>query len=360
MEELKQTNENSSDWVYNPASIIHLFCNLLPKHNIKTKIVFVRGVYRATGNKLYGDKYYDTLKDKNCQIELTIVVPQTLRSGLNDGNFIKVGGVLGCKYTDNGQIQIQLQVYSVDVIQERVVNEAEMKRVELRQIKASNGYKNVDAIIEQLLYADQRPKIALVLAQTSITLSDFEATIKAAKTAIDFHENRANFANSQELIKVLRSLDESDYTAIAIVRGGGGGLESLDNLDVLETIVNLKTPVISAVGHAEDKVFIKQIADKSVATPSHLGQYFSEMVENVSERKTNSQAAMTDKIKKQYDNQLQFLMTQNKDLQDKNTQLESNLKNAWWRQKKASSDLLIWKIAAAVMLFGLLMILFLK
>ena len=46
------------------------------------------------------------------------------------------------------------------------MNETEIKRIELRQRKSERGFKNVDGIIEGLLYTDKRPKIALLFAQT--------------------------------------------------------------------------------------------------------------------------------------------------------------------------------------------------
>lgn len=152
-------------------------------------------------------------------------------------------------------------------------------------------------------------------------MSDFEAGINAAKSAIDFTERRVNFSNSQELVRTLQALDEFDFSVIALVRGGGGGIEKLDDLDVLETVVNLKTPTIAAIGHVEEKLFIKQLVDKCAPTPNGLGQYFSEMVESVSEKKTKSRAALTEQIKKQFKDQLEAGQKQNKELQEKLTSL---------------------------------------
>lgn len=104
---------------------------------------------------------------------------------------------------------------------------------------------------------------------------------------------------------------------IAIVRGGGGGIEKLDELIVLETIINMKTPIISAIGHVEEKLFIKQIVDKEAPTPNGLGQYFSDMVETVNEKKNRSRAVLTEQIKKQFQEQLMTGQKQNKELQEK-------------------------------------------
>ena len=126
-----------------------------------------------------------------------------------------------------------------------------------------------------------------------------------------------NFSNANELIGTLQSLDKGGYHVIALVRGGGARIESLDDVSVLEQIVSMKTPTIGAIGHVEEKIFIKQLVDKCASTPNGLGQYFSEMVESVSEKKTKSRAALTEQIKKQFKDQLEASQKQNKELQEK-------------------------------------------
>ena len=84
-----------------------------------------------------------------------------------------------------------------------------------------------------MLLSDRRPKIALIFAETSITMGDFEAGINAARTAIDFEEYRVSFSNSAELVTQLKRVDKLQYDIIAIVRGGGGGLEKVDDLELL-------------------------------------------------------------------------------------------------------------------------------
>ena len=202
-------------------------------------------------------------------------------------------------------------------MQEQVVDEEEQKRIEFRRKKVQIGYKNIDGVLEQKLFIDERPRVALVFAATSITMSDFNAGINAAKSAIDFYEQRVNFANTKELTALLKELDQQKYDVIALVRGGGGGIESLDELDVLDMIVEMQTPIIAAIGHVEEKLFIKQIVDKEAPTPNGLGQYFSDLVETVSEKKNKSRAVLTEQIKKQFQEQLIAAQRQNKELQEK-------------------------------------------
>lgn len=317
MDEVSHNNSLPATTVYKPSEIIGIFNSILAKQSVNAQVVYLRGVYLASGRQSYSGYFYDTLRDEDRQEEITMYVTQQQRENLKNGNLVNVGGVLGRNVNNRGQIQIILNVSRIEVVQEQAIDENEIKRMELRQKKSSEGFKNVDSILEQLLFVDQRPHVALLFATSSITMSDFEAGINAAKSAIDFVEYRANFSNANELVGTLQSLDKGGFHVIALVRGGGARIESLDDISVLERIVSMNTPIIGAIGHVEEKIFIKQLVDKCAPTPNGLGQYFSEMVESVSEKKTKSRAALTEQIKKQFKDQLEASQKQNKELQEK-------------------------------------------
>lgn len=318
MSELTLRNDNMpATTVYKPSEIIGIFNSILAKQSVNAQVVYLRGVYLASGRQSYNGYFYDTLRDEDRQEEITMYVTQQQRENLKNGNLVNVGGVLGRNVNNRGQIQIILNVSRIEIVQEQAIDEDEIKRMELRQKKSSVGFKNVDSVLEQLLFTDQRPRVALLFATSSITMSDFEAGINAAKSAIEFMEYRANFSNAKEFISTLQSLDRGNFDVIALVRGGGARIESLDDVSVLEQIVSMNTPTIGAIGHVEERIFIKQLVDKCAPTPNGLGQYFSEMVENVSEKKTRSRAALTEKIKKQFKDQLEASQKQNKELQEK-------------------------------------------
>ena len=315
--DITKANQNVPATIYKPSEIIGIFNSILAKQSVNAQVVYLRGVYLASGRQSYNGYFYDTLRDEDRQEEITMYVTQQQRENLKNGNLVNVGGVLGRNVNNRGQIQIILNVSRIEIVQEQAIDEDEIKRMELRQKKSSVGFKNVDSVLEQLLFTDQRPRVALLFATSSITMSDFDAGINAAKSAIDFMEYRANFSNANEFISTLQSLDRGNFDVIALVRGGGARIESLDDVSVLEQIVSMNTPTIGAIGHVEEKIFIKQLVDKCAPTPNGLGQYFSEMVENVSEKKTRSRAALTEKIKKQFKDQLEASQKQNKELQEK-------------------------------------------
>lgn len=305
---------------YTPSEIIGIFNDILAHQNNQAsgKIVCIRGLYLVGNGTSYQGYYYDTLRDEKSQNELPIRISDAQRNELTPGNLVEILGTLGRKITAKSEIKLELNVSRVEVVKEQVIDENEIKRIEYRQRKVSAGFKNVDGILESLLFNDTRPKIALIIAQTSITLKDFEDGIKAARVALDFIEDRVVFTQTKLLCTKLKQLDQLGYHAIAMVRGGGiDSTTDVDKPEVIETVVGLKTPFISGVGHKDEKIFLRQVADKWTATPQGLGQYFSDMVEMVSEKKTKSRAAITEQIKKQFKDQLEAGQKQNKELQEK-------------------------------------------
>ena len=336
MNEIVPQYQGVPQTVYKPSEIIGIFNSILAKQSVNAQVVYLRGVYLANPKQGNWSYCYDTLRDEDSQEELTLQITHQQRENLKNGNLVSVGGVLNRSISSKGYIQIILKVSRIEIVKEQAIDEAEIKRMELRQKKATVGFKNVDSILEGLLFTDNRPKVALIFAATSITLSDFEAGINATKSAIDFEEYRANFSNVSELIGLLHKIDGSGFDVIALVRGGGSGIEKLDDLSVLEAIVGLKTPIIAAIGHVEEKLFIKQLVDKAAPTPNGLGQYFSEMVESVSEKKSKSRAVLTEQIRKQFQEQIVAGQKQNKELQEKLKVLTENQAKATKAQEEAT------------------------
>jgi hypothetical protein len=304
---------------YKPSELLGMFTSYLSQQDVNRQVIYLQGIYLK--NPKHDQRWtsrYDILRDENTQTEITLQIPHKLCEDLKDGNLVTVGGVLGRRVQNNSHIQLMLVVSRVEVVQEQAIDENEIKRMELRRKKAATGFRNVDALLEQLLYTDQRPKIALLFAGTSITMTDFiQGGGDIAKAAFDFAEFRANFSRTAELASTIKGIDAQSYSAIAIVRGGGSGIEALDELDILEAVANLKTPFISAIGHPDEKLFIKELADREVSVPNDLGHYFKDMMETVNEKKTKSRAVLTEQIKKQFKDQLEAGQKQNKELQEK-------------------------------------------
>ena len=305
---MSQDNKtNNTITAYKPSELIAIFSAALGKQNEFAKLVSLRGIYLQRQNNPNWSYAYAGLHDESSQDEITLRIAKDLYETLTDGNLITVTGILERKIDPRASVQITLNVTRVEKLQEQAVSLADQKKAELRRHKSQNGFRNVDGVIEQRLLADERPRVALLLANNSITMSDFEAGIQAARAAIDFTEFRSDFFKAAPLCENLCEIDGQGFDVIAVVRGGGIGIERLDNLEVLETLCHLNTPVISAVGHPEERLTFKEIADKEVATPTALGQYLNDMVERIAGMKAKSKAMLVQQVSKQYADQIASL-----------------------------------------------------
>ncbi len=300
---------------YKPSEIIGILRNHLAAGQVNQRVVSLRGIYfKGTYINQYFHTATDRLVDEGSSDELSIAMPLNLRDDLENGNVITVHGVLDRTITNKGLIQIVLKVTAVEKIKELAMSEDEVKRTELRRVKSEKGFKNVDSILESLLYQDKRPKVALIYAESSITNEDFEKGVQAARTHIDFTEYRESFARTKAFCQKLKQLDVMGFDVIAIIRGGGAGLEALDEVELLETLVNMNTAWMYGAGHVGEKLFILNIADKAIAIPHALGTYFRDLTDGVIQKRNNSRAALVKEVEGQFKKQIEDSNKKNQEL----------------------------------------------
>lgn len=299
---------------YTPVELVGIYRSFLERGK-SNGVVWLRGIYiqRPNQNNQW-TAYYDELRDVDSNTTVTLKINRNDRAKLKSNSLVQIGGLIELNPFTNGTIQIVVNVTRYEVVKDQFVSEQDIKRSEIRIAKSKRGFKNVDAVIEDRLFRGERPKIALVFASTSITMQDFNAGVNAAAVKIDFTELRQSFGNGNALASFLANIDTSSFDVIALIRGGGSGIESLDDIMVLETIANMNTPVICAIGHVGEELFLKSIADKVAPTPNGLGQYFSEMVERVAEKRNNSRAALVEEVKKQFQKQIEESNKKNQEL----------------------------------------------
>lgn len=307
--------------LFKPSEIIGILRNHLATGQVNQKVVCLRGIYFKGA---YINQYFrtatDRLVDESTSDELSLSMPLNLRDDLENGNVLTVHGILDRTITKKGLIQIVLKVTNVEKIKELAVSEDEIKRAELHRVKSEKGFKNVDSILEALLFQDKRPQVALVYAETSITHEDFEKGVQAARTHIDFTEYRESFAKTKAFCQKLKQLDTMNYDVIAIVRGGGAGLEALEEVELLETLVNMNTAWMYGAGHEGEKLFILNIADKAIAIPHALGTYFRDITDGVVQKRNNSRTALVKEVEGQFKKQIE---DSNKKNQEPTKQLEA-------------------------------------
>lgn len=325
---------------YTPVELIGLYRSYFERSKTNS-VVWLRGIYKQRPNQNRGwATAFDELKDVNSNNSVTLKINWNERDHLRDNSLVLVGGLVDISPYANGTIQIALQVTRFETIKDQFVTEQDLKRLELKQKKTAAHYKNVNLEIGQVLFEGKRPKIALVIAQGTETQGDFEDGLRSARTSIDFEYFNVTLTQTLMLCNQLRSLDSQGYTAIALYRGGGKDPNlDVDKLEVLDVVASMRTPFISGVGHKPENIFLRQVADAWTCTPQGLGQMFSEIVEDVASKRTNSRAALVKEVEGQFKKQIDDAQKQNKDLQEKLTNLTKTHEDAQKEQTKQLTNL---------------------
>ena len=299
---------------YTPVELVGIYRNFLERGK-SNGVVWLRGIYMQRPNQNgQWSAFYDELRDVDTNTSITLKINRQDRQRLKPNSLVQIGGLIELNPFTNGTIQIVVSVTRFEIIKDQFVTEQDIKRSEIRIAKTKRGFKNVDAVLEDKLFRDERPKVALIFASTSITMADFNAGVNAAAVKIDFTELRQSFGNGSALASFLKQQDAVQFDTIALIRGGGSGIEALDDISVLQTVSEMETPIICAIGHVGEELFLKSIADKVAPTPNGLGQYFSEMVERVAAKRNNSRAALVEEVKKQFQKQIEESNKKNKEL----------------------------------------------
>ena len=313
-----------------PSQLINIVnVSLLNDTEEFRKILTIKGIYMQGAGKPYGNGYsnyyYDYIKDENIATSLQIIVPAQIRQRLKQKSLVLLNGILtkGLDY-NRGLINLIFQVSSIEEeVQSNVINEEEMKLLSLIEEKNKKGKKPVKSILKNILMKNDKPKVCLIYAQTTITDQDFDKGVKAAGSEIDFTiVNNIAFYNATNLINKLKELDNKGFDAICIVRGGGSGMERLDNPQLFECLIQMKTPVIGGASHVGEKHFFKSIVDEDLGTPSLLGQYFADLVNDTALEREGTINDIKNKLKKEYAEQTNEL----KRLKDKSEKDEAEIK----------------------------------
>ncbi len=103
-----------------------------------------------------------------------------------------------------------------------------------------------------------------------------------------------------------------------ITRGGGEGVQVLDDEELIRAVAGSPVPVAVALGHATDDLVLGRVADASFPTPTAFGAWLRSLLE---ERQARAQEAAQAAV-----------LTQSRDLLEQVKQLQRIQGSlGWWR-----------------------------
>jgi exodeoxyribonuclease VII large subunit len=341
-------------FIYTPSALVNLFSNSM-QFDAGKEMKRVKGKYVQGKDFLYGDKYYDLLKDETGESSMTLLVTGQIRSILENNQVIEVIGYLQKRVVNPGaRIELQLVVTSVVQQDAASFNEEEVRGFEVLQQKRDAGYLDVDGFIKKQILNDQKVSIKILVGKTGIIHSDIKEQMKSAIGFYDIEFIGINLSSENEIIEALQN---TEADVIAIARGGGDRMEIFDRPDIAEAAIELNAYFVTALGHAQDVPLLQKVADKAFTTPTAFGQHLVDLYNNTIEERSQSKAGMVEAAMKQvkplYEKQIDNLHIQfaNKEqnLLNEKKLLEERLQLAL--QMRAPK--INWLVPLAMLLAGL-------
>lgn len=130
---------------------------------------------------------------------------------------------------------------------------------------------------EKLNIPKKIEKILLLTSEKGAAIQDFIYALENNQSKLDYDIIDVPVQGNDCPKMIISELEkiEKEYDAIIITRGGGSfeDLFGFSKPELIESVHNLKLPVISAIGHQVDTCLLDLVADCCCPTPSLAAQY---------------------------------------------------------------------------------------
>lgn len=222
---------------------------------------------------------YFSLKDDNARISCVMFRSQATRLLFEPKNGDRV--LIKAKtsiFEASGQLQLYVSEMKLDGI-----GDLYLKYEALKNKLSSEGYFDP----EHKKPVPKYPmKLAILVGDKSAALSDIKTTLNRrwpiAKYDVYPVLVQGN-GSSEDIIAKLKYVDELNYDAIVLARGGGSieDLWSFNDENLAKTIYNLKTFIITGVGHEQDYTIADFVADLRAPTPTASIELLTPKIDDV-------------------------------------------------------------------------------
>ena len=268
-EEEKQTMNEVSKVVYEPDELNNLLLRDMKKTSSKLGIVYITGdinsfyKWRAAGCSL---KVTLNNKSFECKVwENSGLTPEYVQQF--DNTRCIVGGRLKAEYWKTHK-------FSLEVTSIKILNN-DTKLEKLKELCNQKGY-----------FVNKKPinysKIVKITIISKFKTQGFDDFVNQFKVPINIKLNQITLEGektSPECIKVIENSQDSDL--ILIIRGGGDTAEisnSFDTEELFKSIKSSKVPIVTAIGHEQDKgdkLLITNVSDLDLPTPTALAKFLN-------------------------------------------------------------------------------------
>ena len=124
-----------------------------------------------------------------------------------------------------------------------------------------------------LVLQKDRPRVVVVTSDGGEAWSDVTEPLREFTSLVTLQRVGARMTDPQSVRHALEAFQEQNPIPdlVILTRGGGEGIDVLDDDQILEVASQSAYPLVVAIGHTRDRLVLDLIADKSCATPRECG-----------------------------------------------------------------------------------------
>lgn len=215
--------------------------------------------------------YYFSLKDKSGEMSCVMFSSYVSRLNFNvqEGMRVLVSGSINV-YEQRGSLQLVIRQMKQDGLGDLYLEFEKRKQDLLRAGYFDESHKKAKP--------ESIENIGVITGAQAAALQDVLSTIQKRwpmmKITLYPSFVQGNFA-PKSLIQSLKKADTHDHDALLIVRGGGSfeDLFCFNDVELIKTIYNLNTYIVSGVGHEVDTTLCDLVCDHRSVTPTAAAQW---------------------------------------------------------------------------------------
>ncbi len=151
--------------MFTPSTIGLEFKNTIKKLTEIKTVIEIAGVYFDRGKPIYGEFYYDKLKDYDNDDSVTLIVHRDKKPLLTDGKGCKLRCLVSYKVTSERSVEMLLKVEEIinkEIKVDPRKQEMIRKKGEILKFFHSKTHNNLSLLLRSEIKKNQLPSIALV------------------------------------------------------------------------------------------------------------------------------------------------------------------------------------------------------
>lgn len=250
--------------VVSVSTLVHYLKSKLESDNLIQKVL-VEGEISNFSNYRSGHWYF-SLKDENSLIRCVMFSSynKKVQFAPKDGDKVIIQADVSV-YEQRGDIQLLVYAMKSDKIGDLYLQFEKLKAKLFAEGLFDDKYKKPIPLYPM--------NIALVTGANTAARSDVLTTLNRRWPIAEIHEYSVLVQGNEsagQIINALSQADNNHHDVILLVRGGGSieDLWSFNDETLARTIFNLKTPIITGIGHEINYTISDYVADLRAPTPT--------------------------------------------------------------------------------------------